>query len=139
MEEKDELILAALGTIASHLERIAIALESAPRPAPDIVKDLSDYPQFDWQSINAEVVARDNDGAVAVRHQGKIYIRRNPQNKYGPTVWYSRATGKENDEMSYERLITFKEVSIQADPIPQKTSDRIKDAWREKKRSNQGC
>lgn len=107
--------------LTQQIERIAIALESQPHPAPDIVRDLGDYPGFNWASIKAEVIARDSHGAIAVRHAGKVYTRRCPVNKFGIAIWYSRATGKEGDETTYERLITFKEVKIEADPLPDKT------------------
>jgi DdrB-like protein len=107
--------------LISVLERIAGALESFPKPAPDIVRNLSDYPRFPWASIGAEVIASDKHGATAVRCGGKVYVRRNPSNKYGVAIWYSRATGREGDETTYERLITFKEVKVEADPLSEKT------------------
>lgn len=107
--------------LLSALERIATALESIPQPAPDIVRDICHYSGFNWNSIHAEVLARDKHGAIAVRHSGKIYTRRSPVNKFGVAIWYSRATGKDGDETTYERLITFKEVKVEADPLPEKT------------------
>lgn len=107
--------------LLGFLERIALALESIPHPAPDIVLDLSAYSGFDWSSIGAQPIARDKHGAIAVRYDGKIYLRRSPTNKFGVAIWYSRATGKDGDETTYERLITFKEVKVEADPLPAKT------------------
>lgn len=118
MSAKLESLL--LGVIA-QLKRIADCLESHPNPAPDIVKDIGDYEDFDWSSINAEIVASDRHGPIAVRHGGQIYIRRNPANKFGVAIWYSRAAGKDGDETTYARLITFKEVKIEADPLNDKT------------------
>lgn len=112
MENQDRIALA--------LERIATALE-AQSPAPDLVLDLAQYPGFDWASIGAEMVQRDTHGAIAVRYQGKIYTRRNPVNKYGVAIWYSRATGKDGEATVYERLATFKEVKVEADPLSDKT------------------
>ncbi len=109
-----------LAQICIQLERIATVLEAQPQPAPDIVRDLADYPGFAWNSINAEIIAKDKHGAIAVRHGGKIYTRRCPVNKFGVAIWYSRATGKDGDETIYERLVTFKEVKIEADPLPDK-------------------
>lgn len=107
--------------LLTALERVAAALEAIPLPSPDIVLDISRYSGFDWSSINAEVIARDRHGAIAVRHGGKIYNRRSPVNKFGVAIWYSRASGKDGDETTYERLITFKEVKVEADPLPDKT------------------
>lgn len=112
--------------LLSVLERIATALEAQPLPAPDITRDLSDYPSFDWSSINADVIVRDRHGAIAVRHAGKIYTRRNPANKYGVAIWYSRATGKEGDDTLYEKLISFKEVKVEADPLNDKTVNLLR-------------
>lgn len=122
MNPEDTLsILNALSTIAIDINRIANVLEAKPIPAPDIVHDLSKYKNFDWASINAEIVAKDKHGAIAVRHCGKIYTRRNPANKFGVAIWYSRATGKDGDDTVYERLITFREVKVEADPLNEKT------------------
>lgn len=111
-----------LAELVVQLERIATALENQPKPSPDMVFDLGAYPGFDWRAIGAEVIAKDNHGAIAVKHGGKIYTRRNPSNKFGIAIWYSRATGKgDDDATTYERLITFKEVKIEADPLNSKT------------------
>lgn len=108
--------------LLTALNRIATALEAAPHPAPNWVKDLNEYPNFDWGKIKAEVISRDKHGAIAVRYCGRIYTRRNPLNKYGVAIWYSRSTGgKGEEDQSYERLITFKEVRVEADPLNEKT------------------
>jgi hypothetical protein len=70
-------------------QRQAIALETRLSAAPELSRDLYDYPQFDWASIGAEVVARDQHGAI--------------------------------DETVYERLITFRETKVAADPLNDKT------------------
>lgn len=122
MNPEDTLSIAnALSTIAIDLNRIANTLEAQPMPAPNITLDLSSYKNFDWTSINAGVIRKDKYGAVAVRHSGKIYTRRNPSNKFGVAIWYSRSVGKDGDENIYERLVTFKEVAIEADPLNEKT------------------
>jgi len=127
MTPEDTLsILTALTTLAVQAERIANALESQPSPAPNITRDLADYPGFDWSTINAEVLQRDKHGAIAVRHSGKVYIRRNPANKYGITIWYSRATGKDGDDTVYETLIRFREIKIEADPLNEKTVELLR-------------
>lgn len=119
--EDTNTLLSTLAQIAIATERIASVLESTPASAPDLQVSIADYWGFDWSSIGATVVESDRHGAIAVSHKGKIYTRRNPMNKYGIAIWYSRASGKDGDETIYERLITFKEVRIEADPLNEKT------------------
>jgi hypothetical protein len=121
------IFMEGLDLLLTQLTRIANALEAHPIADPNIIKDLSDYPGFDWASINAEVIARDKHGAIAVRHAGRIYVRRNPVNKYGIAIWYSRPSSKEGDETLYQRLITFKEVKVEADPLSEKTVARLRE------------
>lgn len=112
----------SLARIADALERVALAMERRPSPAPDISRPLSDYLDFDWASIDAQILSRDNHGPTVVLHHGKTYTRRNPINKFGVAIWYSRAVGKDGDETLYERLITFREVRRnEADPLNEKT------------------
>lgn len=123
----DDTLLNALTAIACDLNRIANVLEAKPMPAPNMTLDLSSYPNFDWGTLNAEVIARDKYGAVAVRHSGKIYTRRNPINKFGVAIWYSKSVGKDSEDNNvYERLVTFKEVAIAADPLNPKTIELLK-------------
>lgn len=129
MNPEDTLsILNALSTIAIDINRIANVLEAKPIPAPDIVHDLSKYKNFDWASINAEIVAKDKHGAIAVRHCGKLYTRRNPTNIMDIAIWYSRATGKEGTAILYERLITFKKVKVEAELLNDKTLAALRQA-----------
>lgn len=130
MNPEDTLsILNALSTIAIDINRIANVLEAKPMPAPDIVHDLSKYKNFDWASINAEIVAKDKHGAIAVRHCGKIYTRRNPANKFGVAIWYSKSAGKDSEDNNvYERLITFREVKVEADLLNDKTLAALRQA-----------
>lgn len=112
--------------VAIALERIASALES--QSTSEIIKDLSAYPGFDWGSIGATIKQRDKHGAVAVEHGGKIYTRRNPANKFGIAIWYSRSVGKgEDGSVSYERLISFREIDVAADPLNDRTVSKLRD------------
>lgn len=114
--------------LIAHLARIADALEKINRPGkddtPDLVKPIEEFESFDWASIDAQVVKADRFGPSHVQWNGHIYTRRNPANKYGPAIWYSRSTGRdeENEKSTYARLITFREIS-DADPLNEKTSD----------------
>lgn len=120
-------ILTALTTIAVQAERIANALEARPMPAPEISKDLSEYWGFNWASIGAQVMQTDKHGAIVVNHAGKNYIRRNPDNKFGICIWYSRPVGKdETGKTTYEILIKFEEVKVEVDPLNPKTINKLR-------------
>lgn len=127
---ESELIL-MLGEAVKQLTRIADRLEATPLPAPNIQLPLSEYPQFDWSRVGATVVGRDKDGATAVRWGGRVYTRRAPSNKYGAAIFYSRSIGKDADDNSrYEWLVAFKDIQIEADPIPDRTRQAIRNAAR---------
>jgi hypothetical protein len=107
---------AALGRIANALE--AIALTNAP--APNFVKPISIYADFDFTRIGARVNARDPHGPTELEWGGYLWTRRSPQNKFGYAIWYSRATGKDADgNVKYARLISFKQMG-EAEPLPHK-------------------
>src|SRR3990172_5211257 len=74
-----------LGQFLEKLERIAAAVESLARDgapqAPNYVKPLGDYRQFDWSSIAASVVQQDADGPTHVEWGGYLWNRRSPPDK----------------------------------------------------------
>lgn len=112
-----EAILEELRLIRQSLQVIAGAAASAP----DIHKPIGEYDGFDWSSIGAEVVRRDEDGASVVEWNGKIFKRRSPDNKYEPCVWFSRCVGKdEGGNNKYEWLITFEQVRDDVEPLGSK-------------------
>lgn len=109
-------------TVIGLLSRIAIALESQVRALgpiePNLVRPLSEYASFDWSSIGARVVQSDPSGPTHVEHDGALYTRRSPQNKYGAAIWFSRSVGRDEEGgAQYIRLITFKPLG-DADPLP---------------------
>jgi hypothetical protein len=115
-----------LGQFLDKLERIAAAVESLARDgapqAPNYVKPLGDYRQFDWSSIAASVVQQDADGPTHVEWGGYLWNRRSPANKFDPAIWYSRAQGRdEQGNVTYLRLITFKPLK-EPDPVPDKVA-----------------
>ncbi|HLE03997.1 MAG TPA: single-stranded DNA-binding protein [Anaerolineales bacterium] len=115
-----------LGQFLEKLERIAAAVESLARDgapqAPNYVKPLGDYRQFDWSSIAASVVQQDADGPTHVEWGGYLWNRRSPANKFDPAIWYSRAQGRdEQGNVAYLRLITFKPLK-DSDPVPDKVA-----------------
>lgn len=114
----DEFQKALLAT----LERLTVAVESLARGGgpvePNLVRPIEEYPTFDWSAIGASVVQRDPDGPTHVEHQGGLYTRRSPQNKFDPAIWYSRANGRDdNGDVRYLRLITFKPLK-DAESLP---------------------
>ena len=76
--------------IARQLDKL---LNDRPIKDPDYQKSLADYPNFDWNSIDAKIIAKDGDGVSAVEWQGRIYKRRAPENKFAPAIWFSRHDG----------------------------------------------
>ncbi|NJL01045.1 MAG: hypothetical protein HC838_17525 [Spirulinaceae cyanobacterium RM2_2_10] len=86
--------------------------------APNFERQLSDFGDFDWASIQARVIERDRYGPTLVEWRGRQYKRRSPDNKFGAAIWFSRAIGKEGDRVKYERLITFRSSdSDEVEPI----------------------
>lgn len=122
MSKFDELI-AGLNQIATAL------LSSSAQKSPDLLKDLAEYPEFDWAAIGAEVLARDEDGATVVGWNGRKWKRRT-HTQYGKDIWFSACTGKnEKQENIYSKLITFGEPKAtdldEVEPLPEKVRDAL--------------
>ena len=116
-----QMVAASLKGVESHLRQIAIS----SNPAPNYQRPLSDYPGFDWFSIGASVLKRDDDGATIVEWNGQVFTRRSPNNKFDTIVWFSRCTGKDTDGNNrYVRLISFKAMN-DAEPIATKARKAI--------------
>lgn len=126
----DRELTEAVLLIGRSLDRLAVAVEGlAPQAgAPDIIADLAEYKNYDWDQIGAEVKASDKFGPTRVSYRGKVYTRRAPVNKFGPALWFSRCSGKNGDgENKYERLIMFKDLDeIDPDPLSNKLVAIIK-------------
>jgi hypothetical protein len=117
-----QMIAASLEGIESHLRQMAIS----SNPAPNYQRPLSEYPMFDWSSIGAIVLNRDDDGVTAVEWNGQVFMRRSASNKFPEAVWYSRHLGQDVDgNKRYVRLITFKVLS-DAEPIAAKAKKAIR-------------
>ena len=120
-------LLTALRVIWRELREIKQLLAEreppSPPPAPNLRRLLTDYPNFDWAAIGAVVKQRDDDGPALVEWRGNLYTRRtNP--KFGAEIWFSRATGRDEDGVSYERLITFVEPPA-VEPLPKRVRDAL--------------
>jgi hypothetical protein len=117
-----QIIAESLQGVESHLRQIAIS----SNPAPNYKRPLSEYADFDWPSIGASVLSRDDDGVMAVEWNGQVFTRRSPNNKFDAAVWFSRCVGKDAEGNNrYARLISFKAVS-EAEPIAAKAKKAIR-------------
>jgi ssDNA-binding DdrB-like protein len=115
------MIAASLQGVEANLRQMAIS----SNPAPNYQRLLSEYPTFDWSSIGAIVLNRDDDGVTAVECNGQVFTRRSPDNSFGSAIWYSRSAGKDSDGRNkYVRLITFKPPS-ESGPIGAKAKRAI--------------
>lgn len=109
------------------LERLADAVERLTpinTVAPNLQRPLEGFASFDWSSIGATVERSDVYGAAIVSWRGQQFVRRAPSNRYGEAIWFSRCTGKdENGNNVYEKLVTFKPVSlVEVEPVPERVS-----------------
>lgn len=114
----------------SLLERIAVSLERLANDgkpaAPNLTRPMDEFWNFDWAAIGAEIVKDDSDGPTHIQHNGALYTRRSPTNKYDPAIWYSAPAGKDAEgNTEYVRLITFKTFG-DADPLPNKLASTAK-------------
>jgi DdrB-like protein len=116
------MIATSLQSIESHLRQIAVS----SNPAPNYQRLLSEYPTFDWPSIGATVLNRDDDGVTAVEWNGQVFTRRSPNNKFDAAVWFSRHLGQDADgNKRYARLISFRALN-EAEPIAAKAKKVIR-------------
>src|SRR5262245_4103029 len=125
VNEQNEIlrvIAASLQGVESHLRQMAVS----SNPAPNYQRPLSEYPIFDWPSIGATVLNRDDDGATSVEWNGQVFTRRSPSNKFDAAVWFSRHLGQDSDgNKRYARLIVFRALS-DAEPIAAKAKKAIR-------------
>ena len=123
---EDDRITFLLTQIHADLVQIKALL---PRLAPNLLYPLERFAGFDWQSIGATVLESDRHGATLVSWAGRIYSRRSPSNKFGDAIWFSRSLGKgEDGSPNYERLITFKLIRYEVDPVPEKVARHLVNA-----------
>lgn len=107
--------------IFENIQRSLQIIAGALAKAPNIQQPIGDYPNFDWSKIGARVLRTDADGASVVEHNGRIYKRRSPDNKYEACIWFSRCTGKdESGDNRYETLISFETIKDDVEPLGHK-------------------
>nr|ADN18236.1 hypothetical protein Cyan7822_6453 [Gloeothece verrucosa PCC 7822] len=78
---------------------------------PNFQAGLSDYPTFDWAKIGATVISTDSDGPTVVEYEGLAFKRRRSSidDVKGAAIWFSCSQKDNKDQLTYLRLITFKE------------------------------
>lgn len=124
-EELLQKLIVALGErvtkqngILDDIRQSLAVIAGAMATAPDIRQPIQDYATFNWSSIGAEVLRNDDDGPSLVKWNGKIFKRRSPQNKFEPSIWFSRCVGKREDGANnYETLISFDVIKDDVEPI----------------------
>jgi hypothetical protein len=116
-DEQANRLLILLGEIAASLGEINRHL--VPE-APNYRRSLGEFGTFDWNTINAQVVRRDEFGPSQVEWMDNVYTRRAPDNKFDVAIWFSRPNGKDADgNNKYDRLITFRQLA-DAEPLSRK-------------------
>ena len=92
-----------VGRMADALERLSAPDQSRPKH----VKPLSDYAEFNWDTIGASIIKSDRYGAAVIECGGQLYYRRS-KSDFGEDVWYSYGLGAdEQGKKRYATLIKF--------------------------------
>lgn len=92
----------------------------ASAPAPNLLYDLDKLRGFDFGSIGAIALERDEDGPTILQWCGRRYMRRAITNKFGKAIWFSRKLEGEN--AGYETLIKFRR-DVAAEAVPSQLKD----------------
>ena len=120
-----------LNIIAEQLQELVQLQQQATNngDGPNYRRQLSEYASFDWFSINANPTREVGDGINEVDWGGYAWRRRSGTGKFGNAIWFSRSTGKNEDNTpKYARLITFKDndspepLQVHIEPGPQEHS-----------------
>ena len=126
-DEQFQMILSELRKQTQAIEAQTQAIQSqtqatqALQVSPDYSYPFSAFDGFDWSSIGATVVSRDQYGASVVQWAGRQYIRRS-KSTYGKEFWFSVSVDGE-----YKRLITFGKTA-EVEPLSNKTVDELERA-----------
>ncbi len=115
------------------LTQIALATQERE---PGYRRQLTEYARFDWNSIGAVVLDRDESGPTKVEWGGHQWLRRHAnQSKYGSAIWYSRHVSGSGENVKYYELIKFVDkMDVEKMPVsmprqPEPTQSQPKD-WR---------
>ena len=107
--------------------RVALRVLAAAHP-PNWKRPLKTYKNGWVEAIAASVIAEDKHGPTLIAWMGHTYTRRCGSNpKYGASIWFSRAAGKDQDgELAYLRLITFEDSPPPtAEPLPAYVAQKL--------------
>jgi hypothetical protein len=96
------------GLLADISKQLQMMLATGPGPA--YRRPLADYHTNWCTDISAHIISKDPRGPNEVAWGGHRWKRRTASGKFGKAIWFSRATGKNGDDTSYTRLITFKDL-----------------------------
>ena len=121
LEQMNTVLAQSVAELTQEVRKLAIATEAAEanKLAPNYRRKLTEYPSFDWASIDAEVVNTDGYGVQAVQWGGYEWTRKSPDNAYGDDVFFSRSIGKdESGKHIRVRLIGFYSPRQQSAPRP---------------------
>lgn len=122
----DQILETGVMEVLAEISRNLGIVASALSPAPELRRPLADYLTFDWSKIGARILAQDQDGPTIVEHNGRIYKRRAPDNKYGAAIWFSRADGKDAEgNNNYVSLISFEIFTQTVEPIGHKVREAL--------------
>lgn len=114
-----------LNSLINTLETITTT-QQQPTAGPNYQRTLTEYPNFNWSSIGATVIASDTHGATIVSwHDLEWQRRRHPD--FDNAIWFSRYTGETNDDGQkiYTRLITFAPRKSAVRSLPDEITDQL--------------
>lgn len=133
MDDKQlALLLTAMGDQTAAMNRMADALtgillhvdpkQAAKFAAPGYMRPLAAYASFDWNSIDAHVIAFDRHGATEVEHNGVAYrrYRSNDDDPKGIDIRFRRVVSgtPEGKDMIWATLIKFADKKAKDAPRP---------------------
>lgn len=116
---------AAMNRMADALTGILLHLDpkqAAKFAAPGYMRPLLAYATFDWNSIDAHVIAFDRSGATEVEHNGVAYrrYRSNDDDPKGIDIRFRRVVSgnPEGKDMIWATLIKFADKKAKDAPRP---------------------
>ena len=114
MDEQTQLLQAIL----AELQDLHAAMK-AQQPAPRLEFNIADYKDFPWEAIGATPAQADRTGVTVVWWGGRQFFKREPENRYGKAILFSRNTGQSDDgNAQYERLVRFSDSVSAGQPVP---------------------
>ena len=116
---------AAMNRMADAIAGILLHLDpkqAAKFAAPGYLRPLAAYASFDWNSIDAHVIAFDRHGATEVEHNGVAYrrYRSNDDDPKGVDIRFRRVVAgtPEGKDMVWATLVKFADKKAKDAPRP---------------------